>query len=177
MEKITTFFGYGSLMNKDSLQETIPYVLRIIPAFIRGYRREFGVWDPEGFTGENWFHTGEYALNIKKIADATSRVNGILICIPSEYKSELLRREDGYIEVYETAYDFYSAEKLGRAEVFEAIKDDDRFLFGSRDQEEYLKICLAGARSFGEEFYLDFIETTYIGEHRLSEIREIIKFL
>jgi len=169
------FFGYGSLLNKNSLLETAPHAQGIRPAFIRGYIREFGVWDPGALLAST--SDDSYALNIKKVDNAEKRVNGIIFSVNEGEIANLLSREDGYLEIMEPVFDYQSGEKLGLADLFEKIQDANRFLFGSSSQEEYLKLCLDGARSFGEAFYQEFINTTLIVGCPLSKIPELRKFL
>lgn len=77
-------FGFGSLMNKESLQKTLPGKSIAGWAILGGYRRAF---NKAGRRGHRY-------LNLK--LDPNSRVKGVLIQVTEDELEELKKREEGY---------------------------------------------------------------------------------
>lgn len=81
----TYVFGYGSLMNKESLRETLPNTSIASWATLKGYRRAFNK------RGKRYRY-----LNI--VPDQKFSVRGVLIPVNEEELSQLREREWGYQE-------------------------------------------------------------------------------
>ena len=76
-------FGYGSLMNKESLARTVPSEKEITWVRVRGYQRKFN-------------KRGHRYLYLNIVESIKKNVSGVLIPV-DEYELELLKgREFGY---------------------------------------------------------------------------------
>lgn len=167
-----TVFGYGSLIDLDSLKATVPDAKDIRSCFVRGFTRNFSLWDPVGFNETNLDLKGLpfCALDIQKVNDPSKIVNGIVFRIDESRFNNLLKREQEY-EVRETnVYDWNTKTILGPAFLFSSNKNNGKYNFGSAAQERYLELCLKGAKTFGEDFYKTFLETTYLNGKKLTEL-------
>jgi cation transport regulator ChaC len=163
-------FGYGSLMDIDSLRATVPDAVGLMPAFVRGYRREFSVWDEAGFNETNQDVADEpfCALNVRPTYASASRVNGILFRSSTASFERLLAREHAYEPVRTQAHSFYTNESVGDCILFCASRHSGNFDFGSAAQLRYLSVCLRGARRFGPRFSDEFATTTHIDGQSLK---------
>ena len=146
------------------------------PAYIKGFVRNFSLWDPEGFTETNLDLAGipHCALDVQKSTNKDSQVNGIVFIVDNTYFDNLLKRESGYKLIETIAYDFVAKQSIGKCFVFSADKNNGKFDFNSRAQRRYLEVCLNGAKEHGPRFYEEFIEQTYIGDVSLSKIPELL---
>lgn len=165
-------FGYGSLLNQASLRRTIPDAENIVPCFIRGFKRDFSVWDPIGFRNGEYANIGFCALDVKA-SNPDSRVNGVLFEMGDTHFDGLLDREQEYKQIQANAYDYTTGKLLQEAILFSANKDNGTYSFESGAQENYLKICLNGAKSYGDGFYAEFLRSTHIANKPLVEIPTI----
>jgi cation transport regulator ChaC len=154
----------------------VPNAANLRPAYIKGFRREFSLFDPEGWTTTNLDLTGIPFCAVDVIADsAGGLVNGVIFEVSQEYTAALRRREQEYALIPTTVYDFKNDRELGGCYVFSANKRNGRYLSGEPAQERYLKVCLEGAKEYGNKFYEQFLATTYIGGKTLNEIPELDK--
>ncbi|HEX5798296.1 MAG TPA: gamma-glutamylcyclotransferase [Candidatus Saccharimonadales bacterium] len=169
-------FGFGSLINTDSLRSTVLEVSDIKPAYVNGFMRRFNLWNDLGFRTYNPGYMGipHCVLDVEKISDSKSRVNGIAFKVSESQLDKLKNREEGYKLVKTTVYEFKTNKKLGDCHLFSACKNNGKYEFESRVQRKYLEICMEGAKKFGDEFYQEFLDTTYIDDTPLSKISKII---
>ena len=169
-------FGFGSLINPDSLRSTVVDATDIKPAYVKGFFREFNLWNPIGFKNISPELTGipYCALDIKRISDPKARVNGVAFAVNEAQLKKLRRRERGYKLIRSVAYDFNTDEKFGECYLFSACKNDGKYDFSSSSQTKYLGTCIKGAKKFGNEFYREFLNTTHIGDKTLSEVLELL---
>ncbi|XPV69722.1 MAG: gamma-glutamylcyclotransferase family protein [Halarcobacter sp.] len=147
---------YGSLMNKKELQKEGISLDDVVLVKVFGYKRVFNQ-EPSyrmvnsvnravltiGEDNESWFN----AIVIKNIS--------------AEYLSILDKREIGYDQ-----YSFregevisYDNEPLTNCIVYKG--KIEKMSFNIQPNMEYLDICKETAKSFGDEFYEDFINTTF----------------
>lgn len=167
-------FGYGSLLSRESLRASVPNATNLRPAYMKGFRREFSLLDPEGWTTTNLDVAGIPFCAVDVIAGhVDSIVNGIVFEVNREYMTALKRREQEYALIQTMAYDFRDDREIGSCYVFSANKRNGRYLFGEPAQERYLKVCLEGAREYGDKFYEQFLATTYIDDKTLNKIPEL----
>lgn len=162
-------FGYGSLINIDSLKETVPDAQTITPCTLQGYVRVFDTTSSTRFT-----RAGEpvSVLNIRPKENYF--VNGVCFMVSEEYFASLQEREGAY-DLKEVLVEAEGKELP--AFVFIGKTDHKSFLFEDEVQTEYLQICLDGAKRFGEEYYRTFLETTFIDGKNLTEIAELQQLL
>ena len=168
-------FGFGSLINRESLKATVSDAYDIKPCFIKGFVRDFSLWDSVGFTETNLNlkATPFCALDVKKVNDVSKIVNGVMFKTSETHFNDLLRREQGYDLIETEVYDFKTGNPLGSAFLFSANKNNGKYNFGCKAQERYLSVCLSGAKAFGEKFYSEFLDTTFIENRCLSEVLEL----
>lgn len=165
-------FGYGSLMQTESLKTTVPSAKNLYPVYIKGFRREFTLWDPVGWTETNLdlADIPFCAVDIQPAVD-DSLVNGIIFEVDQSEVPALLEREKGYKLIETTAYDFITQEPIEACMVFSANTRTGEYDFESEAQQRYLDVCLEGAKQYGEEFYGMFCNTTYIGDRLIKDIK------
>ena len=172
-----TIFGFGSLISRPSLLVTAPSATDIRPAFIKGFIRSFSQWDSVGYTETNLDVAGEpmCALDITKTTDSEARVNGVVFTVSEPEYSKLLEREEGYKLIMVTTYD-YSTDKpiTNECLMFSANKNDGKYDFDGVAQQRYLDIFLEAAEQYGEQFYLEALDTTFIGTQKLREVTNLV---
>ena len=158
----------------DSLIFTITHPVDIKPAYVKGFRREFNLWSLTGlrYATPDLRDVPFCALDISKVADQKSKVNGVIFKASNIQLEKLKDRESAYKLVKTVAYDFKTGRKLGDCYLFSACRNDGKYDFGSAAQKSYLETCLRGAKKFGDEFYQEFLNTTYVGDKTLSEVLE-----
>jgi len=169
-------FGYGSLINTQSLLNTAADASDIRPCYVKGFRRSFNLWNARGWHKTNLDLAGVpyCAVDINETSDPDTKVNGVIFTVHNDDLVQLVKREYVYKLVESTAYDFETGEVIGKCSLFSACKDDGQYVFDAPAQTRYLEVCLEGAKQYGEDFYAMFLETTYIGGKRLSDMPELI---
>lgn len=167
-------FGYGSLISKDSLMATSPNATEVQPAYIKGFIRDFSFWDALGYTETNLDLAGipMCSLNVRE-AGRKNRVNGVIFIVDSEDYKALLVRERGQDPLTTVAYDYKTDKKIGECVVFASKKLSGSFDFGNPAQLRYLHVALEASRKISNQFYKDFINSTYIGDSLLAEHPEL----
>jgi len=134
------------------------------------------MWDTEGFTDTNLDIVGipYCALDVIKSTDPNARVNGVAFKVSDSHLEALKKREHDYKLIETTAYDFVTNQSLETCLLFSANKNNGRYEFGSSVQKRYLTLCLEGSKDYGDEFYTEFLRTTFIGGKPLAEFPELI---
>lgn len=161
-------FGYGSLISKESLYATVKNAKNAQPALIKGFRREFSKWDSEGFHSSNLDLAGIPYCAVDVITDTKNVVNGVVFEVDETDLGALKHRETGYAIIETPAYCFKTGKPLGGCFVFSSNACNGKYENGNPAQERYLKICLEGAKEYGDDFYKQFLATTYIGNKSLD---------
>lgn len=174
-----TVFGFGSLIYTPSLLTTAPNADDIQPAYITGFKRQFSFWDAAGYTETNLDCAGEpmCALDIVQTIDPAARVNGVTFSVNEADFAELLRREEGYNLITIPAFN-YSSDRLITKEcfVFSAGKNDGSYIFDGKAQERYLEDFLKAARQYGQKYYEEAVQTTFIDDiplHKVAKLKSI----
>jgi len=163
-------FGFWSLLSLKSLQSHAPNVTYLTPVRIKGYERLFSVWDPLGFTKTFpeiswiWF----CALNLRESNYKDNGVNGVLFSVSDEEFDELKMREQEYDLFSTECFDFKTDVSLWECYFFSANKSESEYNYWCKAQEKYLEVCLDWAKSHGEEFYKEFLKTTFIWNENLE---------
>ncbi len=154
-------FGYGSLINEESLKKTCPSAEILFPAKLYGFIRVFNV---KSQTRED-----ACVLNIEK-SEWNQYINGVCFEMCDKYFEELLKREKEY-ELVQIEIENLEDKSCHKAFVFRIPHFETYdFQFESLNQKEYVDICLNGCKNFGEEFLKEFKETTFIGDKTLKEL-------
>ncbi len=160
-----TIFGYGSLLNIDSLKSSAPNASNIRTCFIQGFERKFCLWAPTGFQATDFDLKGQpfCALDVYP-ASANQIVNGIAFDVGAEDFHRLCERECEYQRVSTVSYDFGNGVLSRDIIVFTAGKNNALYDHQSESQKRYLEVCLDGAKSHGDSFYQQFLDTSYIDD-------------
>ncbi len=169
-----TVFGYGSLLQADSIRQTCPDATNIRPALVAGIRRTFSLWDSAGLTDASHgsLQGMPYcAVNIE--LSKRSVTNGVIFDIDSSL-ADLNEREEHYLSEMAYAREIETGTEV-LTRVFIAEPTARGFDFDSMAQLKYLWICLDGARSHGEKFYRAFLETTFINGAPLATFPDLLE--
>jgi len=127
---------------------------------LSGYRR---VFDVESYNLKD-SETGIFACALNLSEDENIDVFGALFDIPEDSFQELAKRETRYGDVK------IKLESGKSATTFIAENHDRyNYVLNNKTQDEYLKICLDAAKSYGDEFLDNFLDSTYIGETTLRD--------
>ena len=142
-------FGYGSLLSEESLKRTAPNSKIVSIGILKNYMRIFNKPAKNETIA---------ALNIVK--SKGNFVNGVVIELDKEDFFNLVSREFRYdmilVQVQTSVGEI-------EAYTFSYNQGDEReFPESSSDQIKYLEVCIRGAKQLGEEFYEEFINTTFI---------------
>jgi hypothetical protein len=168
-------FGFGSLLDLESLTSTVPDAYDIIPTYIKGFRRDFSVLD--SWTESNLDLAGEAfcAIDAKISSDPQSRINGIIFQMSEASYEKLLQREASYELIKTRVYSFENDKLLGECLLFSSNKNNGVYNFESAAQERYLEVCLRGASKHGKDFYQEFLKTTFINNQCLNKVGALAK--
>jgi cation transport regulator ChaC len=156
-------FGYGSLINRESILKTVSDIAVVGADTLCGYKRVFNLQSHQRKNPVTNIHSA--VLNLEPASDVC--ITGLLFEITPHEREQLLAREQGYKTV---------ALKLNsgvEATVFFAQpKRPYGYVYGDKWQEEYLDICLAGAKALGDDAYENFLDTTFIAEQSIRTYLE-----
>lgn len=172
MSNSKTIFGFGSLIYIPSLLASAPNAANIRPAYIKGFIRCFSFWDAVGYTVNNLDVANEAmcALDVAKTNNTESRVNGVAFTVGEPESSNLLRREEGYKLIPTPVYDYETGQLItNNGLVFSANKNDGKYAFGGKAQQRYLEDYLKAAKQYGDKFYQEVLDTTFIDNQPLSQ--------
>lgn len=165
MKSPIKIFGYGSLINEESLRKTVPNASTLFPVILKNHIRIFETKSSTRFTKDN---IAVCALNIKE--DFNHQINGVCFEVSDKYFDDLLKREGAYNLKEIIVECFKTSEKIKAYVFVDNSKEKQEFLFEEPQQLDYLKICLDGANKFGDEFYEMFLKSTFINDKKLEEI-------
>ena len=163
--KTITIFGYGTLMNEESLKKTVPSATNLRPAITYGFRRFFNL------ESCNRYEEGipVCVLNIEDWSP-NSFINGICFDF-SEEDFEALKKREKFYAVMPIKAECYHTKEEFDAYIFQAKECDCYdFLHTSRQQMEYVNICYDGAKKIDEKFLEMFRSTTYIKNKNLKDL-------
>lgn len=163
---------YGSLLNKHELGRQGFKLGDVNPVIISGFKRVFNQ-EPSWRTG-----VAQERAVLSVVKSDSYWLNGILISnLPESLILKLDERERGYdrieigsihVRMYKDTKGLTTAGKIymyiGRPE-----KQNPVILPNS----SYLNICLEGAKQWGQDFYQDFLDTTYLNKN--VRLKEVIK--
>jgi len=180
-------FGYGSLIREKSLRVTAPNATDIQPAYIKGFRRDFSLLDPFGYTEQDLLNYGETSLDlanipfcgldIKKIPDPEARVNGVVFTVSGQDLEQMMVREAEYKLVKTIAYDYPTEQPIGICEVFSAGKNNAKYDFNSAPLKRYLEIYLQAGKRYGDKYYQELLSTTFINDQPLTQVPQLAEMI
>lgn len=147
---------YGSLLNKSELQKENISLENIELIKVFGYKRIFN--QEPSFRLVNSINRA--VLNVEE--ESNSWFNAIVIKdISLEYMNTLDMREKGYNRIFIKNGNVknYDGENISDCIIYQGKinKRSDEIL----PNFDYLNICLKGAKDLGNDFFTDFIKTTY----------------
>ena len=149
-----TYFGYGSLVNLD----TLPPKADATPGRLKGWVREWRVCG-EGSDGQ-----GRCALSIRE--DPGKEIWGVMVREPRTRLEELERREKRYRKVGSLGVSFRCdlAQDEGPGDLFVFVAAPGHYRWGTETHpilQSYLDCVLAGFyRLWGKDGIEHFLETT-----------------
>jgi cation transport regulator ChaC len=156
-------FGYGSLMNSQSREDTAGMATVAVPARISagfGYVREWNV----RATGPKFTALG---IRPRRPDEGGGSINGVVFPVDAAMLEKFDRRESGYDRVEVPAGQIESAGWLslprqGRVWVYVPKPDRHPQLpdAGFPIVQSYVDLCVKGALEHGEDFAAEFLETT-----------------
>jgi cation transport regulator ChaC len=168
--KTIKIFAYGSLMYEKSLKKTAPNTKIISPVTLHGFVRVFNF--PSSYRMSEIDGTPCAVLNLDK-SDLNHQLCGVLFETSQENFDEMLKREEGYELVQVEVEDFNNSNTRYKAYTFRSLHYDAHdFQTNSKKQLEYLSWCLEAVKIYGEKFYTNFLETTFIGDKTIQELIE-----
>ncbi len=174
-QKTIKVFGYGSLISHYSLHVTAPDAKDIKPVWIKGFRREFSKWTSQGWHTHNLDLAGIPYCSVDVVVDKSKQVNGVVFETSPDGLEDLKKREDGYKLVSTVAYDFETGKSLGECFTFSSNRCDGSYESGNPAQERYVKLCLDAAKEYGDDFFQQFLATTYVGDKTLKEASDLTR--
>ena len=160
--KNITIFGYGSLLNMDSLKKTLPDVSDVRVATLKGFRRVFNLRAKRIIS-----KCGPVAvLDIENNPEA--EINGVYFRVNEDELKELKKRE--------ILYDFIEIDvENEKGELVKALTVQAKgrprtdYKLNCELQKKYYDVCIKGAESLGNKFYHLYLETTYIDNKNLVQ--------
>lgn len=151
-------FAYGSLINRQSLNRTVPEARNIVPGATAGLRRVFNLASTYRFDERQ--QAAVCVLSAEPDA-ADSVMNGICFEMDEISLDNLLQRESGYDFVRIDAHHYHDRDDTFEAYYFRAKPAEPyRFLANSDAQRHYMRLCLSGSEVFGPRFVDDFKRST-----------------
>jgi len=162
--------AYGSLINPTQLCASYPLTAPR-PVVVRGYRRSFNQ-EPSWRKGDAQRRA---VLNV--VPSEGDCFNALLISLQSSSDfCELDEREKGYNRTLVEASRITRLDNIS-CSLYSEFSSEQIYLYvGKPDKrnneilpsENYLNLCLRGARYWGKAFYKQFLQTTYVGSSPLS---------
>lgn len=172
-QKEISVIGYGSLLKKESLNQTSKDFVVKGPVYGYGLKRVFNfVLDEQGYTRytRSSLSENEAALNVIKTTDPLHCINGLEIAIPESGIKAFIEREGGY---HITPVPLYNAHTNEVYQGYTLILDERSAAFGKHirktnlfPNESYLEICLSGAASLGKKFLNEWLASTYLADEQ-----------
>jgi hypothetical protein len=149
--------AYGSLIHPEEFSRK--EIVDVIPVKVRGFKRLFNQ-KPSWRKGEG---NRIGVLNVEHSHEHT--INAVCLCFESEHPDELNSRESGYtqLQVISEHIECYPGHALPEAiECYLFMGKEEMKRHDILPNCDYLQICMSGAKEWGEHFYEEFVETTYL---------------
>ena len=151
--------AYGSLINPQEAENLLGCPTHIIPIKLTSFKRSFNqrpAWRR---------NTNEHSAVLNVQTSEHNWLNAVCYCFSGFNFSVLDNRERGYSRtaIQLDKINCYQGHNLPFLEEIciylgKTEHQDDTLL----PNPDYLDICLAGAKNWGEDFYRDFLNTTHI---------------
>ncbi len=159
--------AYGSLLNRGELAKKDFAKLDLVAVKVNGFRRQFRQ-EPSWRPG-----SGLYRGVLDAFKHEGGAINAVAMAgLSGAMLSELDSREVGYSRI-QVAHERIEPYDGGRSDAWS--RRDFYIYTGKRHKTnpellpnlDYLEICLAGARQWGDLFFEDFLEMTFVGNTSL----------
>ena len=158
---------YGSLINEAELVQGGFCVDRTCPVIVQGFKRIFRQ-EP------SWRRSdlGKERAVLNAVSSQPHWLNGLLISgLNHKFFTGLDEREKGYerIGVDPSALRRYSSSHTASIpqNIYIYTGDMDKQSDSILPNESYLRTCLEGAAQWGEDFYSDFLHSTFVRDNVL----------
>ncbi len=186
-------FGYGSIVNIDKLPKFMKrdiYEINYQLSELKGYKRVWNVAKNNKYvigirkiyrdnkTGD-WFDGSPVFLNIVPSDDCNTPVNGIIVEVDDNDLDWFDLREEHYYRVNVTDLIVNPPEN---AVIYAYVGTDDDIAFYEQEKDlerakipnMYIKMVEEGFKSFGEEEFNKYIESTTPAEVGSTDIEMVI---
>ncbi|WP_304235169.1 NB-ARC domain-containing protein [Jiulongibacter sediminis] len=183
-QKEILLFTYGSLLNKSSAIKTLSedQYDKAKTAIAFGIKRMFNYNIPDEVAARPMYQTVDNIqdfslLNVKFSGLISDFCNGLVISIPLSEIENLRKREIGYDLVQTKCY-YLSDSCWEERPVFalscehKLFRDKWLTLDSLPPHKSYLELCAEGARSYGDEFFQIWRNTTFLGDGRTKAFSE-----
>lgn len=161
--------AYGSLIHPNETDRHAFKATSRVPVRVFGFERIFN----QKMTYRKGEGEKSAVLNVVKKEDRW--INGVLLGgFEDRYHAEIDKRESGYDRIKIPSQNIVTYDNT-------KIEDDAYVYLGAKGKQDdsllpitdYLELCLDGAKSFGDDFFRDFLVTTWTrGEIRLDKYIE-----
>jgi hypothetical protein len=151
--------AYGSLINRQEIKGQREEPEQAIPIKLENFKRSF---NQQPAWRENRGRDSA-VLNVEPAEQEW--LNGICFCYPKFDFKTLDSRERGYCRTSVTVdrISSYRGHHLPEMkEIFIYLGKKDYRNNNLLPNPDYLNICIVGAKTWGEDFYRDFLNTTYL---------------
>ncbi len=171
---MSAIIAYGSLINPAQLCASYPLTASY-PVVVSGYRRAFNQ-EPSWRKGD-----AQRRAVLNAVPSNNDCFNALLINLQggSDFR-ELDKREKGYdrtlvdssriarIDSIHRPLYSESSFRLSSEQIYLYVGKPDKRNNDILPNEDYLTLCLHGARYWGKAFYKQFLQTTYVGSSPLN---------
>ena len=150
---------YGSLINKSELEKGGFPLDSTRPVVVRGFKRMFcqePSWRPD---------RGEQRAVLNVVSSEHHWLNALLISgLNNDFLANLDKREKGYnrIKVASSCLRGYRPLPKAPQNIYTHVGKADKQSDSILPNDLYLSICLEGARQWGEDFYNEFLDSTFV---------------
>jgi hypothetical protein len=155
---------YGSLINKSELIESGFPLGSTHPVVVQGFKRVFRQ-EPSWRSDQ-----GEQRAVLNAISAEQHWLNALLVSgLDEGFLVDLDKREKGYnrIRVAPSYLRDYHFPRTTPRNIYMHIGKADKQSDSILPNSSYLSMCLEGAKHWGEDFYNDFLDSTFVEDNVL----------
>ncbi|MCB4808573.1 hypothetical protein LG651_09940 [Tamlana sp. 62-3] len=166
-------FGYGSLINQYSSQETISNSTQLQPVMGFGIKRVLNYDPDENVRSRSIYHDPERGdeyfgvFNLEYTGNIQDKANGVLRKVETGDFENFVKREVGYSLVKIRCQDFYNSSSpfTDAYALVAPQKFNGRQLVNNEllPNVPYYKLCRDGSRYVSEKFLEVWLDTSFLG--------------
>ncbi len=159
---VNALIGYGSLIHDSELIDNGFPLDSTCPVLVQGFKRMFSQEPSWRRTGQ-----GEERAVLNAFSSQQHWLNALLISgLNDDFLIDLDRREKGYSRI-EVAPSYLQKYNLSHTtpipqNIYIYTGDVDKQSDSILPNASYLHKCLEGAKQWGEDFYSDFLDSTFV---------------